>query len=67
MELAEKVLKSAARSFALLHCTSGLATPHSAFLNLIELMRGGFASADSPLVASCHEACLVESGRRCCG
>ncbi len=49
----------------MLQCTSGLATSHSAFLHLIDLTRGGFASADSPLVARCHQACLVESGRRC--
>ncbi len=58
--------KSEAHSFCMLHCTSGLATPHSAFLNLIELTRGDSASADSFLVARCHQVCLVESGRRCC-
>ncbi len=66
LEAGEREVTSEEVLIRALQCTDGLATPHSAFLNLIELTRGGSAPADSPLVTRWDQACLVESGRRCC-
>ncbi len=66
LEAGEREVTSEEVLIRALQCTSSRATPHSAFLNLIELTRGGSEPADSSLVARWHQVCLVESGRRCC-